>query len=131
MSQVGAWFAANQIRKTYLARVKGSFQKLFDKDAGDIPGVTRLDGSRLRVEGYIRCIDRKVGKYTFSAELAGEDAKAGCNQLPHGHENHHRAFEDAATEFEFVGMATEKESVVCFSVSWASCNQHGEGELFS
>jgi len=92
--RVGAWFAANQIRKTYLARVKGSFKKLMETEiAGDLPGVTRLDG-RLRVEGYIRCIDRKVGKYTFSAESVGEDAK------------------DAATDFEFVGMATDNESVV-------------------
>lgn len=94
--RVGAWFAANQIRKTYLARVKGCFKKLLDPDSGDLPGVTRLNG-RVRVEGYIRCIDRKVGKYTFSAEAVGDDAK------------------DAATEFEFVGMATENESVVrCF-----------------
>lgn len=94
--RVGAWFAANQIRKTYLARVKGCFKKLLDPDSGDLPGVTRLNG-RLRVEGYIRCIDRKVGKYTFSAEAVGDDAK------------------DAATEFEFVAMATENESVVrCF-----------------
>lgn len=93
--RVGAWFAANQIRKTYLARVKGCFKKLLD-DSGDLPGVTRTSG-RLRVEGYIRCIDRKVGKYTFAAETAeGEDAK------------------DAATEFEFVGMSGNESVVRCF-----------------
>ena len=32
--EVGAWFAANQIRKTYLARVKGCFKKLLDPDSG-------------------------------------------------------------------------------------------------
>ena len=37
--------------------------------AGDLPGVTRLNG-RLRVEGYIRCIDRKAGKFS---------GKGGCN----------------------------------------------------
>ena len=36
--KVGAWFAANQIRKTYLARVKGSFKKLMETE---ISGVFR------------------------------------------------------------------------------------------
>ncbi|CAJ1337431.1 unnamed protein product [Effrenium voratum] len=91
--RVGAWFAANQIRKTYLARVKGRFDQL----GTEVPGVTRV-GDRVRVEGYISCVDRKVGKYKFAAEVVeGEDAK------------------DAATEFEVVGMANDEECVVrCF-----------------
>ena len=38
--EVGAWFAANQIRKTYLARVKGCFKKLLDPDSGRVYRVT-------------------------------------------------------------------------------------------
>ena len=38
--EVGAWFAANQIRKTYLARVKGCFKKLLDPDSGRVHRVT-------------------------------------------------------------------------------------------
>ena len=45
--KVGAWFAANQIRKTYLARVKGSFKKLLETE---IAGVFRAK-KKTPVEG--------------------------------------------------------------------------------
>ncbi|CAE7605275.1 RIB2 [Symbiodinium natans] len=92
--RVGAWFAANQIRKTYLARVQGRFEQLLK--GGDLPvGATCKDG-RIHVAGFIRCIDRKVGRYEFSAEAPKEAEKDS---------------KDAATEFEFVGMASEDESI--------------------
>ncbi|CAE7773263.1 RPUSD2 [Symbiodinium pilosum] len=94
--RVGAWFAANQIRKTYMARVQGCFGQLLEKGGQCLPAGATCKNGRIHVMGYIRCIDRKVGKYQFSAEAPaeGEDAK------------------DAATEFEFVGMASQDESLV-------------------
>lgn len=107
--QVGAWFAGSEIRKTYLARVRGSFSRLVDRawrreggeaqEAGDpdMPaGVTAPRAGRIRLSGYIKCVDHKVGKYVFSAERpdSGEEAK------------------DAATEFEPAGEAANGESVV-------------------
>merc|ERR1712039_809058 len=61
--------------------------------------VTLTRTGRIRLSGFIQCVDRKVGKYMFAADRpdTGEDAK------------------DAATEFEFVGHAPNDESIVkCF-----------------
>lgn len=108
--QVGAWFSSNEMRKTYLARVRGSFSQLVEATAaldngGSIgsalpAGVTRTaTAGRIRVGGYIRCVDHKVGKYVFCAEQPGDGEE----------------FKDAATEFECVGAAPGGESVVrCF-----------------
>jgi len=105
--RVGAWFAQNKIRKTYLARVHGTFGKLLEKalsqsdgcgcDAVELPAGTSAVCGRIRVTGYNRCVDHKVGKYEFmaSAPEHGEEAK------------------DAMTEFECVGATPDgNESVV-------------------
>jgi len=104
--RVGSWFARNEIRKTYLARVRGSFGGLIEQasrqaDAGSpgtLPPGAQCVGKagRIRVGGYIRCVDHKVGKYEFLAEAPnnGEEAK------------------EAMTEFECVGAAPGNESVV-------------------
>ncbi|CAE8631170.1 unnamed protein product [Polarella glacialis] len=100
--QVGAWFAANQIRKMYLARVRGSFGSLIDraKAGAEVPaGIELVASGRVRVTGFIKCVDRKVGKYVYCAEQPGEGED----------------FKDAATEFEYVGETSGGESVVrCF-----------------
>jgi len=105
--RVGAWFAQNEIRKTYLARVRGTFGNLLEKalvqsdgrgcDAVDLPAGTTAVSGRIRVRGYNRCVDHKVGKYEFmaSAPEHGEEAK------------------DAMTEFECIGTTPDgEESVV-------------------
>jgi len=118
--QVGAWFQGNEIRKSYLARVRGSFDQLIELATRCATGAESRDGvsddsstqraelpacvtlaktGRIRLCGFNQCVDRKVGKYVFAAErpTSGEEAK------------------DAATEFEFVGHAPNGESVVrCF-----------------
>ena len=183
-AEVGTWFAANQIRKTYLARVRGCFEQLLKglqlpsalfrsssswpqtgrdlapgqvtclwelpaRMSASMQGFSGRDSKRSLLEvGFARLCKAlqsfarlrvtsaasiarphrkpqpgtqgirvaQVGKYQFSAEapVAGEDAKA-CDFLgalmgptaPH--------CQDAATEFEFVGMASEDESIVVHS----------------
>lgn len=102
--RVGAWFAQNEIRKTYLARVQGSFGNLIERASqqgesvadGELPAGTQAVAGRIRVSGYIRCVDHKVGRYEFLPEQpgTGEEAK------------------DAMTEFECIGTAPGGESVV-------------------
>lgn len=67
--QIGAWFVADKIRKTYLARVRGSFARVCGPDAASLPGgASRADGGFVKVCGYIHCIDRKVGRHEFLVE---------------------------------------------------------------
>ena len=146
---------------------------------GDLPGVTRLDGrlrvknsirqgfflrrkhrnplvvpSTFKVEGYIRCIDRKAVEQWLNAILPSFwnflwEVPLKVSEVSLGWKIHflcricgwrcqgvvvfffHRFFfhldsanfkwnktapKDAATDFEFVGMATDNESVVLSSV---------------
>jgi len=105
--QISCWFAQNRIRKTYLARVRGSFPHLLrraEDSASTLPaGASMVAPGRLRVEGFNVCVDHKVGKYEFSALWPGEDGEP----------------KDAATEFECIGSACDdSESIVrCFPLS--------------
>jgi len=96
------WFTSGEVRKSYLARVRGRFRDLLDRASAKLSlpaGLTLVQPGRLRLEGYIRCLDRKVGKYTFEAE------KLPCTE---GEEEP----KDSATEFELVGDAGSGESIV-------------------
>mmetsp|Transcript_11963 Transcript_11963/g.26603 ORF Transcript_11963/g.26603 Transcript_11963/m.26603 type:complete len:467 (-) Transcript_11963:70-1470(-) len=114
--QISQWFSKNEIRKTYFARVRGSFPHLVDgakegdhesgtagaaeSSAPALPaGCRHVAGGRVRVEGFVRCVDHKVGKYEFSASWPGEAGEP----------------KDALTEFEWAWAAPGGESVVrCF-----------------
>lgn len=116
--QLGAWFSAGEVRKTYLARVRGGFGQLLERSAAELlagsdsadnassvklpAGVSRVGPGRLRLEGYVHCLDHKVGKYAFAVQRP---------EVPAGGEEP----KDSATEFELVGEAPGGESVVkCF-----------------
>ena len=124
--RISTWFAQNEIRKTYLARVRGDAARLFlnrseqsgpqnleQPDAKDtmlakmstaeaLPqGVLKTDEGRLKVEGYIRCICHKVGKHAFTADWPGDVGEP----------------KESVTQFEHVGRASgaggpEGESLV-------------------
>lgn len=115
--KISTWFAQNEIRKTYLARVHGDAGHLFGVRSGQCascipealeakgkqvleiplaaeqslpPGVLKTDEGRLKVEGYIRCICHKVGKHVFSADWPGDGGEP----------------KESLTQFEYVGRAS-------------------------
>lgn len=123
--RVGNWFTSNQIRKTYLARVRGNVKDLFEKvrqrslttgavdgdgttceepraESADIPlGISRTAEGRILIAGHIICLCHKVGKYTFSAEKPAEGVEAKY----------------AATEMEFVGQVAGEAIVRCYPLT--------------
>jgi len=95
--RISDWFSRNEIRKVYLARVSGKFRDLLDcPDSSLPPGVKRLDNGRVLVRGFMYCVDHKVGKYEFSAEMPDKSL----------------APKDTETEVELIGDAPSGESIV-------------------